>query len=86
MSTSSYVHGSSVVPLLGDTIGAYLDMIAARYATKEALVSRHQGVRLTYGELHAEVERVARGLLGMEVKKGDRVGIWSPNNVEWVIV
>ena len=75
MSTLSYIHGASDVPLLGDTIGAYLDRIVAKHGAPEALVSRHQGVRLTYGELHAEVERVALALLGMGVNKGDRVGI-----------
>lgn len=86
MSTLSYVHGASNVPLIGYTIGAYLDMIVAKYGTNDALVSRHQGVRLTYGQLHTEVERAARGLLDLGVSKGDRVGMWSPNNVEWVIV
>ena len=86
MGTLSYVHGASDVPLLGDTIGAYLDAIVAKHGSNEALVSRHQRVRLVYSELHAEVERAARGLLGMGVNKGDRVGIWSPNNVEWVII
>ena len=86
MSTLSYVHGASDLPLIGRTIGGYLDEITALYPTGDALVSRHQGVRLTYSELHAQVERAALGLLGMGVSKGDRVGIWSPNNAEWVIV
>ena len=86
MSTLSYVHGATDVPFIGYTIGRYLDLIAAEFGANEALVSRHQGVRLTYRELHAEVERLALGLLAMGVAKGDRVGIWSPNNAEWVIV
>src|SRR5919202_6693341 len=41
---------------------------------------------MTYRELDAEVERVARGLLARGVEKGDRVGIWAPNCLEWFLV
>ena len=80
----SYVHGASPVPLLGETIGQNLDRTAARVPDNDALVSVHQGVRMTYAELHAAVEEVARGLLALGVEPGARVGIWSPNNAEWV--
>jgi fatty-acyl-CoA synthase len=82
----SYVHGASSTPLLCRTIGQELDRAAARYGSNEAVVSRHQGIRLTYAELHDAVEEAARGLLALGVHKGDRVGIWSPNNVEWMVV
>ena len=81
----SYVHGPSNVPLLGETIGACLDRTAAQHPDQDALVSRHQGLRYTYQQLHAEVEQVARGLLSLGVERGDRVGIWSPNCAEWLI-
>ncbi|HXJ64416.1 MAG TPA: AMP-binding protein [Actinomycetota bacterium] len=81
----SYVHGATDVPLLGETIGRHFDRIALAHPDSEALVSRHQGVRFTYGELHAEVQRVARGLMALGVDKGDRVGIWSSNNAEWLV-
>jgi fatty-acyl-CoA synthase len=83
--TSSYVHGASDVPLLGDTLGACLDRIAAAFGEHDALISCHQGLRYTYRQLHSEVERVARGMLALGVELGDRVGIWSPNNAEWLI-
>ena len=85
MTHQSYVHGASNTPLLGDTIGAYFDRITAQHGTNEAIASLHQGVRYTYDQLHAEVEHAARGLLALGVAKGDRVGIWSSNNVEWVV-
>jgi fatty-acyl-CoA synthase len=80
----SYVHGASEVPLLGETIGRNLDRTVARVPDRDALVSIHQGIRLTYAQFLAAVEEVARGLLALGVEPGERVGIWSPNNAEWV--
>ena len=85
MSRTSYVHGPSDVPLTGETIPEAFDRIVAAHPDHEALVSRHQDTRYTYAQLHAEVELVARGLLALGLERGDRVGIWSPNNAEWVI-
>jgi fatty-acyl-CoA synthase len=83
--TPSYAHGTSEKPLLGETIGACLDRIAGRFGERDALISCHQRIRFTYGELHREVERVACGLLSLGVERGDRVGVWSPNCAEWLI-
>jgi fatty-acyl-CoA synthase len=82
----SYVHGASDVPLLGEPIFHNLRRTAARFGDREALVVAHQEHRSTYRELVEECEVVARGLISRGVKKGDRVGIWSPNRYEWVIV
>jgi len=82
---SSYVHGTTSAPLLGQTIGASLDQIAARFGDRDALISCHQNARYTYAQLLDEVNRAARGLLALGVQRGDRVGIWSPNVAEWVI-
>jgi fatty-acyl-CoA synthase len=82
----SYEHGVSEVSLLGETIFQNLRRTAARYGENEALVAAQLGHRLTYGELVAECEVVARGLMARGVKKGDRVGIWSPNRYEWVVI
>ncbi|CAN5499061.1 AMP-binding protein [soil metagenome] len=86
MTELSYVSGTSDVPLLCRTIGAELDLAAAEAGDRTAVVSRHQGVRLTYAELHAAAEQAARALLDMGVAKGDRVGMWSPNHIEWVVI
>ena len=56
-----------------------------RFPDRPALVVRSQGVRLTWREFAAEVEAVAAGLLALGLEPGDRVGIWSPNNAEWVL-
>src|SRR5207302_472666 len=58
----------------------------ARIDDREALAAAHQDYRGSYGELVEQCEEVARGLMARGVKKGDRVGIWSPNRYEWVIV
>ncbi len=82
----SYVHGASDVPLLGEPIFQNLRRTAARFGDREALVAAHQNYRSTYSELVAQCEVVARGLMARGVKPGDRVGIWSPNRFEWVVV
>jgi fatty-acyl-CoA synthase len=82
----SYAHGAGVAPLLGETIGENLDRTIERFGDHEALVSVHQDVRFTYGELGRAVDRLARGLLASGVRPGDRLGIWSPNCAEWVLV
>ncbi len=82
----SYAHGTSAVPLIGQTIGENLAATVARFPDHEALVVPFQGVRLTYAELDAAVDELARGLLAAGIEKGDRVGIWSPNCAEWVLV
>jgi fatty-acyl-CoA synthase len=86
MPDPSYVHGAGDVPLLGETIFQNLRRTAARFGDREALVAAHQDRRSTYRELVDECEVVARGLMARGVGKGDRVGIWSPNRYEWVVV
>jgi non-ribosomal peptide synthetase component F len=81
--SQSYAHGASEVPLLGETIGANLERTALRVPDRLAIVSRHQDVRLTYRELDHEVDRVARALMAAGLQVGDRLGIWSPNCVEF---
>jgi fatty-acyl-CoA synthase len=82
----SYAHGVSQTPLLGQTIGESLEHTVARFGDRDALVSRHQDVRLTYRELDDAVDRAAKGLLAAGIAAGDRVGIWAPNCAEWVLV
>ncbi len=85
MSELSYVHGASETPLLGETIFHNLRRTAARFGDREALIVGHQNHRSSYDQLVQQCEQVARGLLSRGVRKGDRVGIWSPNRYEWVI-
>lgn len=79
----SYAAGPNI-PLLGKTIGRAFDETVARHPSKEAVVSRHQGLRLTYAELAAGVAETAAGLWGLGIRPGDRVGMWASNCVEWI--
>ncbi|SKD04361.1 Acyl-CoA synthetase (AMP-forming)/AMP-acid ligase II [Burkholderia sp. CF099] len=81
----SYVHGAIDTPLIGLTIGQYFDAACERHHDREAIIVRHQGVRLTYGQLRDHVDDLACGLVRLGLRPGDRVGIWSQNNVEWVL-
>jgi fatty-acyl-CoA synthase len=82
---ASYAHGTGTMPLLGETIGANLERTTARVPEAEALVSFHQGARFTWAGLNSAVDRLARGLLGLGLARGDRVGVWSPNRYEWAL-
>ncbi len=81
----SYVHGASNKPLIGLTIGQFFDETCGRYGEREAVVVRHQKVRLTYSELRRRVDALACGLIRLGLNPGDRIGIWSQNNLEWTL-
>ncbi|NNG18836.1 AMP-binding protein [Naumannella sp. ID2617S] len=84
--TESYAAGPTEPALLEQTIGANLAATVAAHPDRDALVEFWTGRRWTYAELADEVERVARGLLSRGLTVGDRVGIWSPNCAEWVLL
>src|SRR5690606_4301595 len=84
-STASYVHGASAKPLIGQTIGRFFDEACARHAEREALVVRHQNVRLTYAQLKSKVDALACGLMRLGLAPGERIGIWSQNTLEWTL-
>jgi len=86
MQSSSYVHGASAVPLLGETIGENLRRTVNRVSDRDALISVAQGYRATYRELWDATTELAKALLARGIAKGDRVGIWSPNRFEWVVI
>ncbi len=82
---TSYAHGTSTTPLLGETIGQNLRRTVARFGTNEALVVGWQGYRATYEELWEATTALAKGMLALGIAKGDRVGLLSPNRYEWVV-
>ncbi|RYF84312.1 MAG: AMP-binding protein [Comamonadaceae bacterium] len=84
--TDSYARGATEPALIEQTIGDFFDAMVARQPDALALVSRHEGVRRSYAQLQAESNRVASALLKAGLQPGDRVGIWSHNNLAWVLM
>jgi fatty-acyl-CoA synthase len=82
----SYSHGTSATALLGETIGENLRRVAAAFGDSEAVVDVPAGRRWTYRQFNAETDALARGLLAAGIEARDRVGIWSPNCAEWVLL
>ncbi len=79
----SYVNGISEKPLLGLTIGQMLDQITEKYPDNPALIVHHQQIIWNYRQFHSKVMEVARALIALGIKEGDRIGIWSLNNAQW---
>ena len=83
--SKSYVCGSTTIPLMYKTVGEVLEEAVLRWGDLEAVVVRHQQIRWSFRELAAVVDRFAAGFVELGLKPGDRVGIWSPNNIEWIV-
>ncbi|HXZ07755.1 MAG TPA: AMP-binding protein, partial [Paraburkholderia sp.] len=81
----SYVRGSTDIPLSEATVGQFLLNTAQRFPDRPAVVFREQRISWTWKEFADEVDVFASGLLALGIAKGDRVGIWSPNRVEWLL-
>ena len=84
--TKSYFHRGGTEPLLGATIPEHFLDVVARFPAQEAVVSLPQAKRLTYQQLSAAIDQLARGLVGIGYGKGDRIGVWSTDNLEWLLL
>ena len=82
----AYTHGASAIPLLGETIDENLKKTVAKYPNQDTLICSHQNYRATYQEFYDQVVQVAKGLMALGVKRGDRVGVWSPNCYQWTLL
>ena len=86
MPERSYHHRGGSDPLLGSTIADHLSVVVDNHGNNEAVVSLPQKRRLSYGQFAESADILARGLLGMGFIRGDRIGIWSTNNIEWLLL
>jgi fatty-acyl-CoA synthase len=86
MKPPAYLHGASAIPLLGETIGDNLKRTVARVGQHDALIAPAQSYRATYAQLWEATTALAKALLARGIQKGDRVGLWSPNRFEWVVI
>lgn len=72
--------------LMNITVGDMLSNIAKKYPTKLAVKYIEVNYTRTYYEFNKEVDKYAKGLLGMGIGKGDHVAIWATNYPEWLIL
>ncbi len=86
MGQLSHASGPTDVALIEQTIDTNFKHAVRNWPDREAIVVRHQNIRWNYRELDQQIERVARGLLAAGIEHGDRVALWSPNRVEWVLI
>lgn len=85
-SGKSYFHRGGDEPLSGATIAEHFAEIVQRFPEHEAVVSLPQGKRLNYQKFSDSVDELARGLLATGFGKGDRIGVWSTDNLEWLLL
>ncbi|MBI3995348.1 MAG: AMP-binding protein [Nitrospirae bacterium] len=83
---TSYFHRGGLEPLRGATIPEHFAAVVERFSDHEAVVSIHQNRRFSYAQLARAIDLLARGLVGIGYKKGDRIAIWSTNNIEWLLL
>ena len=81
----SYARGPDF-PILEKTIGQVFTEVVETYSDRQALIVPYQNVSLTYRDLYELTEGTARGLLGLGLRAGDRVGVWSSNCLEWILL
>ena len=81
----SYVAGETSSPLRRETIPGMLKETVAKFGSREALAFPLQKISLTYAEFDKQVDALAAAFLALGLEKGDRIGIWSPNNLQWVL-
>jgi len=83
---NSYFHRGGDTPLLGATIAEHFASTVTRFPHHEAVISIPQGRRLSYAQLADAVDPLARGLLAIGFNKGDHIGVWATNNLEWLLL
>ena len=81
----SYLLHPGAVPLTNTTIGQLFETAVEKWPNRDCIVSIHQNVRLSYSEAFRRANILAAGLTKLGLRKGDRIGLWGPNDIEWFI-
>ena len=84
--TLSYLKGDSSTPLMGVNMGEFLNQARQVHGAKTAVISVIQNQQLTYNELHSLVTQASKALCAVGIVREDRVGIWSTNRTEWIVM
>lgn len=82
---AAHIFNPGEFPILDKTVGQLLGEAAATWPERTSVISIPQNVRLTFSELLRRVDTLAAGFKKLGMKKGDRLGIWGPNSLEWLI-
>ncbi|KAF5305882.1 hypothetical protein FQA39_LY09121 [Lamprigera yunnana] len=81
----SYIHNVGKEPLLPLTTGKLVEQSALKYGDKTAIVSVYDNRKITFDEILSNADKLAVGILNMGLNTGDRIGLWAPNVIEWVV-
>lgn len=86
----SHVIGATIdqgaAPLRNETLGQMLRSIVEKHPSREAIVDVYADVNFTYEEFYKMVLRLATMFIKKGYRRGDRIGIWSTNRWEWLVV
>ncbi len=82
----SHVKSDGDAPLWHRIIPEVFAETVATFGDRDAAVFSEHGERWSWKEFGAKVDALAAGLLALGLEKGDRIGIWSPNRPEWLLI
>ncbi|HOO04477.1 MAG TPA: AMP-binding protein [Methanomassiliicoccales archaeon] len=66
------------------TIGQLLDETVAKVPDQDAVVYVDRDYRQTWSELRETVDQVAKGLMALGVRRGEKVAVWATNVPHWL--
>ncbi|MBR3732756.1 MAG: AMP-binding protein, partial [Spirochaetales bacterium] len=68
------------------TVGGMLEEIANKFPTNQAVKYIEADYDRTYYDFNQDVDKIARGLMGMGFERGDHLAIWATNYPQWLIL
>jgi fatty-acyl-CoA synthase len=71
--------------VVDETVGSVLQRTAELHPDRDALVFPGLSLRWSWRELNERVDRLASSLIGLGIRPGEHIGIWSMNVPEWVV-